>query len=271
MKITWGGAAGFTAVIILLGFAVFWVATRPLLAGPYRTTPRSAVHSGWRAVFRLIETSPRFALALFGLKLFQSVGKDLQNIVLRHHPLAWSLTGIAIDLAFALAWAALALQISFSILAPDLLRSERRPRRRRAVVYAAGFWGLTLAVNAAGIALVVLVHGADHGKVVKTVGYIFYAISVVAALTRPAIAIGLPRPIKESFRIMRENWLGVSVTLILAVLPLAVVFISVGMFLRFFRLGLGLAFLLELPVAALSALCYLAFEGVIAAMYKRIM
>jgi hypothetical protein len=36
-------------------------------------------------------------------------------------------------------------------------------------------------------------------------------------------------------------------------------------------LSLPLALGLELPVAAASALCYAAFEGVIAAMYKRIM
>ncbi len=271
MKISWGGAAGFAAILILVLLAFGWVATRKLLRGGYRATPASAVRSGWRAVFRLARASPAVALALFATKLLQSLGKDIQNITLSHMQVAWSLTGITIDLAFTLAWAAFALRIGFFVLAPDATRDERRDRTRRAMLYALAFWGLTLAVNAAGIGLVFYVHGADHGMVIRSVGYIFYAIAVVAALTRPAIAVGLPRPLKESFRIIRENWLGVSVTLVLAALPLGLVFLSVGVFLRFFRLGLGLALLLEMPIAAASALCYFAFEGSVAAMYRRIM
>jgi len=60
-------------------------------------------------------------------------------------------------------------------------------------------------------------------------------------------------------------------TLIMAAAPLALVFFGVAMLLRFVRFGLGLALVLEIPIAALAALCYAAFEGVIAAMYKRIM
>jgi hypothetical protein len=76
--------------------------------------------------------------------------------------------------------------------------------------------------------------------------------------------------VRESFRIIRENWLGGSVTLSLAALPLGLVYIIVGM-MRFVRMPLVLALGLEIPIAALSALCYLAFEGVVAAMYRRVM
>jgi len=49
------------------------------------------------------------------------------------------------------------------------------------------------------------------------------------------------------------------------------VFLGVALLLRFVHLPLTVALALEIPIAALSALCYAAFEGVIAAMYKRIM
>ncbi|HMA50873.1 MAG TPA: hypothetical protein VKP60_14030, partial [Magnetospirillaceae bacterium] len=90
-------------------------------------------------------------------------------------------------------------------------------------------------------------------------------------LSRPAIATGLTRPIREALRILWENWIGAVITLILAAAPLALVFFGVALLLRFVRLGLNLALVLEIPIAALGALCYAAFEGVIAAMYKRIM
>ncbi len=270
MNITWGGALGAAAMFVLVLAAAGWVATRRLLRGGYRSTPLSAMRSGWRDVFRLIRVSIPVALILFGIRLFQGLGKDMQNIFLRHRPAVWSLTGLAIDVIFALVWAAFALRIAFFILTPDIERADRKARTRRAVLYAFAFWGLTVAVTIAGIALVVLVRGADRGLVIKSVGYIIYAITIVSALTRPAIAVGLPKPVRESFRIIRENWLGGSVTLSLAALPLGLVYIIVGM-MRFVRMPLVLALGLEIPIAALSALCYLAFEGVVAAMYRRVM
>jgi hypothetical protein len=271
MKLTLMGTLGFAAVAAITILAAAWVVTRRLLYSRYKSTPFSAFLSGWRAVFRLIRAAPLVALAVFGAKLFQILGKDIQNIVLRHHPMAWSITGMAIDLAFALAWAAFALRIYFYVLTPDATRQEKWARTRIAVIYALAFWGLAITVNAAGIGLVVAVHGADHGMVVKIVGYISYAITVIAVLTRPGIATGLPRPLRESLRILRENWLGAAVTLVLAALPLGLVFLAVGLIGGFVPLRLYMALLLEIPIAAASALCYFAFEGVVAAMYRRIM
>jgi hypothetical protein len=90
-------------------------------------------------------------------------------------------------------------------------------------------------------------------------------------LARPAIAVGLPKPLTECWRIIRDNWFGALVTLILGVLPFALVFYVVNVLAHMLRMGLLTALLIQIPISAASALCYLAFEGVIAAMYKRIM
>jgi hypothetical protein len=115
------------------------------------------------------------------------------------------------------------------------------------------------------------VRGADHGVVIRSVDYFSYVVIAILALARPAIAVGLARPIREALRILWENWVGAAVTLILAVLPLSLVFLGVLLLLRLVRLPLGFALLLEIPIAVVAALCYASFEGVIAAMYKRIM
>ena len=271
MKLTVGGAIGFAVVAVIALLFATWVASRRLLHSPYPSSPLSAAQSGWRAVFGMIQVMPLVALTGFAIKLSQSFGKDAANILLRHWPRTWSITGLVIDIAFTLAWAAFAMRIYLLVLAPDATREQIRTRTLRAVLYALAGRGLLIAVTLAGIALVVAVRGADHGKVIRAVDYFSYVVTVVVALSRPAIATGLARPIWEALRILRENWFGATVTLILAALPFTLVVVGVALLLRLVHLPLPVALVLEIPIAALSALCYAAFEGVIAAMYKRIM
>lgn len=271
MTLTLGGALGFAVAAAIFAAVFTWVASRRLLLSPNPSSPLSAAQSGWRTVFQLIRTAPRIALAGFAIKLSQSWAKDAASLLLRHSPRAWSLSGEVIEFAFTLAWAAFAMQIYLRVLAPEATRLEARTRTRRAMLYAAAGWILTILVTVAGIGLVIYVRGADRGKVIETVNYFGYVVVLMVALSRPAIAIGLVRPLREALRILWENWVGAAITLILAVLPLALVFVGVAFLLRFVRFGPGLALILELPIAALAALCYAAFEAVIAAMYKRIM
>jgi hypothetical protein len=271
VKLTLGGALGFAMAVAILLALFIWVASRRLLLSPYPSSPLSAAQSGWRAILQIIEVAPLVALAGFALKLSQSWGKDAANIALRHSPRIWSLTGELIEIAFTLAWAAFAMRIYLHVLAPQATRDEVRARTRRAVIYALGGWIVTFLVTVAGVRLVLFVRGADRGAVIETVGYFSYVVIVIVALARPAIAIGLPRPIREALRILWENWIGAAITLVLAAAPLGLVFLGVTLLLRFVRLGLNLALVLEIPIAALAALCYAAFEGVVAAMYKRIM
>ena len=271
MKITWMGVLGFGAVAIVAIVALAWLVTRRLLrSSRHRATPLSVFSSGWRAVFRLALAAPFVALAAFGAKLFQSLGKDFQNIILHRHPTVWSVTGIAIDLIFTLIWSVVALRIYFHLLAPEATREQRWARTRVAVVYALIFWAVGILMNFLAIGLVVWVKGADHGVVIKIVAYLSYALTVVAALTRPGIATGLAKPLTEAVRIVRENWFGVAVTVLMAAIPLGLVFFAVAIVSHAVRLKIYAALLLEFPVAAVSALCYFAFEGVIAAMYRRI-
>jgi hypothetical protein len=271
VKLTVGGAIGFAVVAVIALLLATWVASRRLLHSPYPSSPLSAAQSGWRAVFGMIRVMPLVVFTGFTIKLFQTFGEDAANLLLRHRPRTWSATGFVIELIFTLAWAAFAMRIYLLVLAPDATLEEMRARSRRAVLYALSFWAVTIAVTIAGIGLVILVRGADHGYVMRSVGYISYAVTAVAALSRPAIAIGLARPLREAMRILRENWFGAGVTLILAALPLGLVFVAAWLLVRFVHMPLALALLLQIPTAALSALCYAAFEGVIAAMYKRIM
>jgi hypothetical protein len=271
VKLTVGGVLGFAVVAVIFLLFATWVASRRLLHSPYPSTPLSAARSGWRAVFRLIQTAPLVALAGFAIKLSQSLGKDAANILLRHWPRTWSITGLIIEIAFTLAWAAFAMRIYLLVLAPEATAAEIRARTRKAVLYALIGRALLIGVTIAGIALVVAARGVDHGKVIRAVDDFSYVVTAILALSRPAIATGLAWPIRECLRILRENWFGAAVTLILAVLPLTLVFAGVALLLRFVHLSLPVALALEIPIAALSALCYAAFEGVIAAMYKRIM
>ncbi len=271
MKLTLGGALGFAvaAAILIAGF--LWIASRRLLHSPYPSSPLAAAQSGWRAVLRIVRLAPYLALAGFAIKLSQNWGKDAANILLSHSLRAWSLTGESIEIAFAVAWAAFAIQISLRILAPEATPADRRARTRRAALYALAGQILMLLVTLAAIRLVIFVRGADHGAVIETINVLSYVVTLMVALSRPAIAIGLAKPLREVLRILWDNWLGAAITLILAAAPLTLVFFGVALLLRFVRLQLPVALILEVPIAVLAALCYAAFEGVIAAMYKRVM
>jgi hypothetical protein len=271
VKLTLGGALGFAVAAAILIAAFLWVASRRLLHSPYPSSPLAAAQSGWRAVLRMVRLAPYLALAGFAVKLSQNWGKDAANIVLTHSLRAWSLTGEAIEIGFAVAWAAFAIQIYLRILSPEATRAETRARTRRAVLYALAGQILMLLVTLAGIRLVIFVHGADRGAVIETVNALSYVVTLMVALSRPAIAIGLAKPLREVLRILWDNWLGAAVTLVLAAAPLTLVFFGVALLVRLVRLPLPAALILEVPIAALAALCYAAFEGVIAAMYKRVM
>jgi hypothetical protein len=271
VKLTLGGALGFAVAAAILLAAFTWIASRRLLLSPYPSSPLSAARSGWRAVFQIIQVAPFVALTGFALKLAQSWGKDAANILLRHSPRTWSVTGELIEIAFTLAWAAFAMRIYLHVLAPQATPDEARARTRKAVIYALGGWIVTFLLTVAGIGLVIFVRGADRGNVMRTVGYLTYVVTLVVALARPAIATGLARPLRESLRMLWENWIGAVFTLVMAAAPFALVVFGITFLLHFVRFGLGLALVLEIPIAALAALCYAAFEGVIAAMYKRIM
>ena len=271
MKLTLGGALGFAVAAAILLALFFWVASRRLLLSPYPSSPLSAAQSGWRAVCQIIQAAPLVALAGFGIKLLQGWGNDASNVLLLHSPRAWSITGGLIELAFTLAWAAFAMRIYLHVLAPHATPEEVRVRTRMGVIYALGGWIVAFLLGIAGIGLVLYVRGADRGNVVETVGYLTYLVALIVALSRPAIATGLQRPLRVSLSMLWENWIGAVFTLIMAVAPFALVFFGVEFLLRFVRFGLGLALVLQIPIAALAALTYAAFEGVIAAMYKRIM
>jgi hypothetical protein len=273
MRVGIWGALGFAGAAAVMLAALYWLVTRRILVSTTRqkSRPLSVFRNAWRSVFAFIKLSPLVALAVFGTKLFQILGKDIQNIALHSHPMTWSIVGMAIDLVFVLAWAVVALRIYFHILVPETTREDRWARTRVAVIYALAFWGVGVAVNTAGIGLVVWVRGADHGMVIRIVGYLSYVIAAVAVMCRPGIAKGLKYPLRESFRIFRQNVFGATVTLILAALPLGLVFFGVTLISDFIRMKLYVALLLELPIAATSALCYFAFEGAVATLYRRVM
>jgi hypothetical protein len=271
VKLTLGGALGFAVAAAIFVALFIWVASRKLLLSPYPSSPLSAARSGWRAVFQLVGAAPLLALAGFAIKLSQTWGEDVAIAMMRRAPTVSSLSGQAIELAFTLAWAAFAMCIHLHVLAPGATREERRARIRKSVLYALGGWLLILLLTVAGIRLVIYVRGADRGNVIEAVGYISYLVTLVLALARPAIAAGVARPFREVARLLWENWIGVAVTVILAAAPFALVYFGVVYGMRYVRLGLYLALVLQIPVAALAALTYAAFEAVVAAMYKRIM
>jgi len=262
---------GMVAMFGAMAALVAWIVTRQWVRGAFPSTPLSVVISGWRSVCRLVTTTPRLALAGFAVKLFQSLGRDLQNLVLSPRTDAWSAAGVGIDLVFAAGWAAFAQQIYMRMLAPEATPEERRTRTRIAIIYALAFWAVILELNILGIGIVIQIKGADHGAVVATVGYITYALMVLSALTRPGISTGLPRPLGESIRIIRNNVLGIATTLALAALPLGLIYLVANLTAAFVRMPVALALILEVPLACASSFCYATFEGGIAAFYKRVM
>ena len=269
MKSWLPGALGVATIVILAVAFLGWVGTRRLLSSPKPSRPLSAIFDGWRDVFRLVRVLPLFAFLAFLTKLLQIYAYSARDLFLVS--LAGRIwTGVAIELIFTLAWAAVAFQIYLRILAPELSPDVARERTPRAVLYAFAFWGVTFGLTLAGIFWIATLHGRGRPLVIGLVFYMPYIFILASALTRPAIAVGLPRPFKECRRIIKENWFGITVTLALAALPLGLVFFAVGMVREFLHLRVLWALFLEVPIALLSVLCNAAFEASIAQMYRRI-
>jgi len=278
----WGRVVTLAVLGVLATALAGWVVTRPLIKrarSPLstnmggrkpRSSPLSANLSGWRTLFRFIAASPRLALAGFSIKLLQILGKDVENLTLGRWPMVWSAAGLTLDLLFAVAWAAFALRIYLFALVPEVTQPQIRTRTRIAILYALAFWAVAEAVNIAGISLAAALHGADRGLIPKAIGYISFVLIVVSALTRPGIAAGLPRPLGESLRIIREQWGGALVTIALAGIPLGLVFFCVALVSDFVPLSVTVALALEVPIACLSALCYAAFESSVAILFRRV-
>jgi hypothetical protein len=262
----------FGVVAIAAAFVVFigFVGTRRLLLSPVPTTPFSAVLEGWRAVFGVIGVWRWVAVLGFAVRLFQILAYSARSMMVGASPAARFWTGVAIDSIFTLLWAAVALQISLFVLTPELSRIDVRRRTRRAIVYALIFWSIGFLFTIAATFWFALVQGRSRVVIAAAVVYLPYLLIVLAALTRSAIAVGLPRPFKEGRRILGENWFGIAVTLALAILPLSLLFYLVDLARQILHLRLAWALLIEIPIASASALCYAAFEGAIAAMYSRI-
>jgi hypothetical protein len=255
--------------VVLLAFLGF-VGSRRLLQSPTPSSPLSAVGAGWRAVFSLGFAWPWFAVLIFVLKFGQIVSYSGRTLLHRPPPALLFWSGVGIDFLFTLCWAALAFQIYLLLLEPELARGEARRRTRRAVLYALAFWAIGFAIMAAGVFGVVLSHGRGRPLLAIVVIYFPYICILLAALTRPAIAAGVPKPFKECRRIIAENWWGIAVTLIIAAVPLALIFYGVDLLRATLHPRPAMAIILEVPIALASALCYAAFEGAIAGIYQRI-
>ena len=264
------GALGFATLLALVLAALLWIGSRRLLASPVPASPLSAVLDGWRAVFRTIEVLPLIALLIFVAKLLQIFAYSGRDFLFgRSLPLRlWS--GVGIEFAFTLTWAVVAFQIHMLVLIPDEIRQHARQRTPIAVVYAFIFWFVAFILSLGGVLWISALHGRARPIVGFGVFYMPYIFIIASALTRPGIAIGLPRPFAECRRMLRENWFGVAMTLGLAALPLGLLYLGVGLVRRFVPMPISLALALEVPVAFLSACFYAAFEGAIAEMYKRI-
>ncbi len=265
-----GAAFGFAILVVVAAGIVYFIGTRRILQSPYPSAPVSAVFSGWRALAALAKVSQGLALVIVAAKVIQISGYSARSLALASRSGNWLAADIAIDVGFTLAWAAIAVRIGMFILAPDIEDAARRARTWRAVRYGLSFWGAAEAVKIVGVVLVLGMR-PNWRFVVLTIGtYAPFLFIVASALTRPAIAIGLPRPFRECLRILRENWLGIAVTLGLGALPLGLVYLAVGLIRQAFHPSVVPALLMELPIAVVSAVCYAAFEAVIATMYRRI-
>ncbi len=269
--LTAGAAFGFAVMLIVAGVAIGWIGSRRILLSPYPGTPFSALGDGWRGIAGLTRAFPVVILVAISLKLFQIFGYSVRSLTLGHLPRAFIFSGAAIELIFVLAWAAVALRIDMFVLQTEITDVERRARMRRAAIYAFIFWGLTLAINVAGILLFAALKGNGRIVVMALISYLPYLFIILSSLTRPAISVGVPKPFRECLRILRENWFGISVTLALGALPLGFVFLAVGVVRETFHLSVIYALLLEVPIAVVSAISYALFEGVVAAIYLRIM
>jgi hypothetical protein len=264
------GAFGVATIAVIALGIIGWVSTRRLLLSPHPTSPASAIMEGWRAVLQAIRVLPLVASLGFAVKLLQILAHSGLNLLLQPSIAGRVWASVAIELLFTLAWAATAFRIYLLVLAPNLPRGQVRERTRRAVLYALLFWVIAFVLTIGGTLWIATLHGRSRPIVIVLVTSMPYIFIILSALTRPAIAMGLPKPFKECRRILRENWFGVAVTLGLAALPLGLVFLAVGLTRQFGHLPVMWALLLEVPIAAISALSYAAWEGAVAAMYRRI-
>ena len=264
------GAFGVGTIVLLTIAFVGWVATRRLLLSPRPSQPLAVVVDGWRAVIKMIKLLPFVAFLGFIVKLAQILAYSARDLLIGHSLAGRIWSGVAIEFIFTLAWAAVAFQIYLLVLAPALPKEAARERTPRAVLYAFAFWAVTFGLTIGGILWIATLHGRGRPIVAGLVIYMPYIFIIASALTRPGIATGLPKPFKECRRIVKENWFGIAVTLSLASLPLGLLYLAVGLMRQFLHLPVVWALLLELPVALISVLCYAAFEGAIAQMYKRI-
>ena len=265
-----GAAFGFAIMMAIATGAVAWIGSRRILQSPYPSTPLSAVLSGWRTLGALVKVSQGLVLIVVAAKLAQIMAFSARNLMLTGRPAIWLVADITVDIGFTLAWAAIALRIGMFILVPGAEDAERRARTWRAVRYGLIFWGAAEAVKISGFVLLIGLRPNWRIVVLTVSTYAPFLFVVASALTRPAIAVGLPRPFRECLRILRENWLGIAVTLGLGALPLGLVYFAVGLIRQAFHPSVVPALLLEAPIAVVSAICYAAFEAVIAAMYRRI-
>jgi hypothetical protein len=213
---------------------------------------------------------PLVALLAFTVKLLQIFAYSARDIFVGSSNAGRLWSTVAIELLFTLAWTGVVFQIYLLALAPETFRDKTSGRTGRAVLYAFAFWAISFALTIGGIFWIATLRGPGRQVVTIIFVYLPYIFIVASALTRPAIAIGLPKPFRECRRIVQENWFGIAVTLGLAALPLGLLFFSVGLTRQFLHLGVGPALLLEVPIAMVSTLFYAAFEGAIAEMYKRI-
>ena len=262
---------GFGALILVAAVVVAWIGTRRILLSPYPGTPFEANFEGWQGLAGLIRAWPAFALIAVAVKLTQVLSSSLRTLTLTHLPIPWLAAGILIDLGFALAWAFVALRIDLAILAPDASKKDANRRVRRALIYALGFYGVNVVINIVAFLLAIGLHPMAQRILVTVLFYVPYFLIVLSALTRPAIAIGLPRPFRECLRMLRENWFGIAVTLGIGALPLGAIFLGAFVIRVTAHLSITKAVLFEIPLAMLAAACYAGFESVIAAMYRRIM
>jgi hypothetical protein len=262
---------GFGAISLVAAGVVGWVGSRRILLSPYPGTPLITVFEGWQGLTQLIRAWPQFALIAVVIKLSQLLGFSVRTLMLAGRPVIWLMATLPIELGFALAWAFVALRIDLYFLAPEVGRAEVQRRTRRAVLYALIFWGCNIATNLAGFVIAVLLPLNNRLIVLTVLNYSPYLFIVAAALTRPAIAIDVPRPFLECLRILRENWFGILVTLGIGALPLGSIFLTAWVIRHTGHLGVVKALLLEIPLGVLATVTYAGFESTIAAMYRRIM
>jgi hypothetical protein len=94
-------------------------------------------------------------------------------------------------------------------------------------------------------------------------------VIALAALTRPGIAIASTQPVREAVAVAFGGPFATATTLILAILPLALVMFAEDAFAATVTMPIVFFFLLEAPFAVLSMFAYAAFEAAVAFLFKR--